>query len=127
MTALYVREQGASIRKVSQRIKVEKDKKTLLELPVWEISNIGIIGNVQISTQAIQMLLQEGIDVNYFSYSGEYMGQIASEKSKNIFLRLAQYELFRDSERNFEFACAIVRNKVMNQITTIKRFRRAGC
>ncbi len=77
MSVLYVKEQGSCIQKRSERIVVTKGQMTLLEIPLANVENIAIIGNVQITTQAFHMLLLQGIDVNFFTFSGKYIGQTA--------------------------------------------------
>ena len=119
MSVLYVKEQGSCIQKRSERIVVTKGQMTLLA----NVENIAIIGNVQITTQALHMLLLQGIDVNFFTFSGKYIGQTASDVSKNIFLRFSQYELYNQLEKRILIAKKIVENKVKNQIYVIKKHR----
>ena len=73
MSVLYIKEQGAYVQKAGERIVVTKNAKTLLDLPVIHIDNIALIGNVQITAQALHMLMEKGIDVSYFSFSGRYL------------------------------------------------------
>lgn len=93
MVVVYVREQGAFIKKEDEKIVVEKNCSKLADVPLREISGLSIMGNIQISTQAVQMLLKAGVDISYFTYSGKYIGHAFSGSSKNVFLRLSQYEL----------------------------------
>lgn len=79
MAVLYIKEQGAMLQKRSERIVVTKAGKTLLEIPVINIENIAVIGNVQVTAQALHMLLENGIDVNYFTFSGKYLGQTGAD------------------------------------------------
>lgn len=53
MAVIYVKEQGSMIQKRGERIVVTKAGKTLLEIPVIQTENMALIGNVQISTQAL--------------------------------------------------------------------------
>lgn len=122
MPAIYVQEQGAYIKKLDKRIAVEKNGKRLAEFQLDNISNISVIGNVQVTTQALHMLMENGIDVAFFTYSGAYIGQIEAESSKNIFLRFAQYEAYQDIEKRLEIARTIVKNKVNNQIELITSY-----
>ncbi len=126
MAVIYVREQGAYVRKVDKRIVIEKNCAKLAEIPVREITNLSVLGNVQISTQALQLLIWEGIDVSYFTYSGKYIGQVVSGTSKNVFLRMAQYEMYRDNANRLQIARRIVENKIRNQIAVIKGFNWNG-
>lgn len=123
MAVIYVKEQGALIQKSGERIIISKGTNTLLETPVIQMENIALIGNVQITTQALHMLMEKGIDVSYFSYSGKYLGHAAAEASKNIFLRFQQYGVYMDEERRLEMAKVIVRNKIQNQMAVIRGHR----
>lgn len=123
MSVLYIKEQGAVLQKRSERLAVTKNGQTLLEIPFANIENIAIIGNVQVTTQVLHVLMERGIDVSYFSFSGKFYGQTASDKSKNIFLRFAQYALYNDIDRRLGVAKVIVANKIQNQISMINHHR----
>ena len=56
MAVLYIKEQGALVQKSGERIIVSKKTNTLLEIPVLQVENIALIGNVQITAQALHML-----------------------------------------------------------------------
>lgn len=102
---------------------VSNGGKSLLEMPIYHIEHIMVIGNVQVTSQALQILLQSGVDVTYLTFSGKYLGHTAAETSKNIFLRLAQYETYQNMEERLELAKQIVKNKMDNQKELIKKWR----
>ena len=52
MAVIYVKEQGALVQKSGERIIISKGANTLLEVPVIQMENVALIGNVQITTQA---------------------------------------------------------------------------
>lgn len=122
MAVLYIKEQGAIVQKIGERILVKKGNITLLELPVLHVENMALIGNVQITVQALHMLMERGVDVSHFSYSGKYLGQTAADASKNIFLRFEQYKFYLDIEKRMEMAKVIVTNKIENQIALIRKY-----
>lgn len=123
MTVLYVKEQGAIIQKQSERILISKNRKNLLELPLDNIEGITVIGNIQITAPSIRSLMEKGIDISYFSFSGKYLGSTTSDSSKNIFLRLAQYNLYQDLNQRTALAKKIVLNKISNQIQLLHSHR----
>jgi len=123
MAVLYIKEQGALVQKRSERILITKNRQTLLEIPFAHVENIAVIGNVQITAQALQAFLTQGINISYFSFSGKYLGSTSSEESRNIFLRLAQYEMYQKTEERLKVARKIVANKIENQIAMIKGYR----
>lgn len=122
MPVLYVKEQGASIRKMNECIIVSKGSDTLLQMPAANLDNIAVIGNVQVTSQALYLLMTQGVNVNYFTRSGKYLGCTAAEVSKNVFLRLAQYDVYHNLENRLELARRIVDNKIRNQITLIQNY-----
>ena len=122
MSVIYVKEQGSMIRKSGERIEIIKQNKKLLSFPIWNIDGISIVGNVQISTQALIYLMENGVDVSIFSYSGRYIGQAMADSSKNIFLRFAQYDIYQDKDSRMKMARIIISNKINNQICVIKKY-----
>lgn len=123
MSVLYVKEQGAFIQRRSERLLVTKGRQTLLEIHLDNIESIAVIGNVQITAQALCVLMERGIDVSHFSFSGRYLGATAADSSKNIFLRLAQYDLYQDLDSRMRIARRIVANKIKNQREMIRSHR----
>jgi CRISPR-associated protein Cas1 len=124
MTTLYLSEQGSKLRKTSQRLVVEKYGDTLLEVPVYGIDRVLIFGAVQISTQAISFLLESGIDVSFLSVHGRLKGKLSPVQSKNVFLRLAQYDRYKDGEFKPMIARSILEGKLKNQRTLVLRYQR---
>ncbi|MDO4340867.1 MAG: CRISPR-associated endonuclease Cas1 [Eubacteriales bacterium] len=123
MSVIYVKEQGAYIKKSGEKIDICKNNQKLLSFPVWNIDGLSIIGNIQISTQALVYLMENGVDVSIFSYSGRFVGQALADSSKNIFLRFAQYDLYQNMDMRLDMARTIVRNKISNQMQVIKKYR----
>ena len=126
MAVIYIREQGAYIKKLDKRIIVEKSGRVLADIPLISVTNLAVIGNVQVTTQVLHLMMQEGIDVSFFTYSGKYIGQIAAESSKNIFLRFSQYERYENVDERLKIARVIVANKIRNQIAVLKNFNWKG-
>lgn len=122
MSTIYICEQGALIRKVSRRIIAEKDKQVLLDIPIIKIDRLFVFGNVQVTTQAMALLLDHGIDVTYFTSRGRLRGKLNSSISKNIFLRLAQYERWSDEKYKLKLCRNIIEAKLKNMNFVIKRY-----
>ncbi|PXF59070.1 MAG: CRISPR-associated endonuclease Cas1 [Candidatus Methanogaster sp.] len=124
MSTLYLTEQGSKLRKTSQRLLVERGGVTLLDVPAHEIDHILIFGAVQISTQAISFLLSSGIEVSFLSMNGRLKGRLTPVQSKNVFLRLAQYDRYKDEEFKLITARSILEGKMKNQRTLLLRYQR---
>ena len=98
MSILYLTEQGSSIKKTGKRLIVEKDSKKLLDLPLIKLKTILIFGSVQITTQAMAVLLYEGIETSFLNMQGRLKGKLVPVKGKNIILRINQYKKGIDSK-----------------------------
>lgn len=57
MAVLYIKEQGAIVQKLGERILVKKGNSTLLDIPILHVENMALIGNVQITMQTLHMLM----------------------------------------------------------------------
>jgi len=124
MSTLYLTEQGSKLRKASKRLVVEKGGTTLLEVPAYGIDRVLIFGAVQLSTQAISFLLNSGIEVSFLSTTGRLKGKLTPVQSKNVFLRLAQYDRYKDDAFKLMIARSILEAKLKNQHTLVLRYQR---
>ena len=124
MGVLYLIEQGACLRKASRRLLVEKDGVTLQEISSFQVNSILIFGSIQVTTQAINYLLDNGIDLGFLTMHGHLRGRLVSTASKNIFLRLAQYEYSSNQQLKLDLAKGFIRGKLINQKTLLLRYRR---
>ena len=124
MSVLYVKEQGSKIRRIGERIIVSKDKQVLLDLPIFKIENLAVVGNVQVTTQAIRFLMENGVDISFMSGSGRYIGSAGANSSKNIFLRYGQFKAYENDIQRLRIARTITKNKIENQIQMIRDHRR---
>lgn len=74
MAVIYIKEQGTLVQKNGGRIVVSKNAQPLLEFPISNIDGIALMGNVQVTAQALHFLLQQGIDISHYTYGGQYLG-----------------------------------------------------
>ncbi len=124
MSTIYVVEEYATLKKYQQRLRIEKDGNILLELPFFKIEKILLFGNIQITGDAIQCLLENNIDVSFYNIYGKLKGRLVNKSGKNIFLRLQQYENYIDELKRLKIAKWIVEGKIKNFITFLKKFQR---
>jgi len=82
-----------------------------------------LFGNIQVTSQAVGILLDEGIEVCYLSSLGKFRGKLQPAESKNVLLRVAQYERFLDSAFQTTIARNIVGGKIKNGRALISRYQ----
>jgi CRISP-associated protein Cas1 len=122
MAYLYLTEQGSVLRKIGNRLVVEKQDEILLDAPYHKLEAVLLFGNVQVTTQAMTELLDCGIPVSFLDRGGRLRGGLEPTKGKNIPLRIAQFDLFRDVERSMAMARVIVDAKLANSAEVLASF-----
>lgn len=125
MATLFVLEQGAKVGKTSKRIVIEKDRQVLLEIPEFKIDKVFIFGNVQVSTQALRFFLEHSKDVSFFTMSGKFLGKFLPYSSKNVLLRMKQYDMYRDAEQRVEISKVFIKAKLKNCRTVLQKYFRS--
>lgn len=117
----YVQEQGAVIGKTSNSLVVRKDGAELASVPLKDISQLVLCGNILVTAQAIHLLCEAGIPVVHLSSGHWFYGMTSGFAVRNGFNRAAQYEAARDPQRALALAREIVRAKGANQRTMLRR------
>jgi CRISPR-associated protein Cas1 len=102
---------------------VEKEDEIVLDLPYHKLENV-LLGNVQVTTQALAELLEKGVRLSLLSREGNYRGSLNPPQNGNVELRLAQFRLWQDSARALAMARAVVRGKIANLIAVLRHYRK---
>jgi CRISPR-associated protein Cas1 len=118
---LYLNTPGLRVGKSGAVLQV-KDKETVVqEARVGEICQVNLMGNVQISTQAVQELCTREVPICYFSMGGWFYGITMGLNQKNVFLRRSQFRLSEEESFARSIARRLVAGKVRNQRTLLQR------
>ena len=119
---LYLNSQGVRVGKSGAVLQVkDKDQKLLQEVRIGEICQVSLMGNVQISTQAVQALCEAGVPICYFSMGGWFYGITIGLNEKNVFLRRSQFRLAEQEYFARALARRLVAGKIRNQRTLLQR------
>lgn len=122
MANIYITEQGAVLRKTGERLIVEKDDETLLDVPCEKVDSVLIFGNVQFTTQAVHELFKHGIEMALLTRTGRLVGKIASPAARNVELRVDQFKKHFDDRFRLALAVTIVEGKVTNCLSLMRNF-----
>ncbi len=123
MATLYLSEPNATIRKQHHRITVELDGNTV-EIPLIKLERVVVVGRVHITTSALHALLQNGIDTALLDARGRLLGRVTALESRNVPLRMRQYERQRDEQFVLDFARSIVQAKIHSAVRVLQRYAR---
>jgi CRISPR-associated protein Cas1 len=117
----YLDTQGLRVGKSGDVLQV-KDKETLKqEIRIGEICQLNLMGNIQITTQAVQRLCERDVPVCYFSQGGWFYGITTGMNTKNVFLRRTQFRLAEQEWFCLRLARKLVSGKIRNQRTMLLR------
>jgi CRISPR-associated protein Cas1 len=120
-TPLYVTEPGARVGRSGERLVVRADDRILADVRMIDVSELAVFGNVQVSTQAIQELAQRECPVTYFSGGGYFYAILHGMPARTAHLRIRQHAVAADGPASLPLARQIVRGKVLNQRTLLRR------
>ncbi len=112
MGHLFVREQGAVLRKRGERLVVQKDEETLAEVRCHTLDAVCVFGGVQVTTDALAEILRQGIDLALLTLDGRLKGRLVPPCGKNVYLRLQQFERCSDDAWCLRSARSVVAAKV---------------
>lgn len=118
---LYLNTPGLRVGKSGGVLQVRDKDKIIQETRIGEVCQVNLLGNIQISTQAVQSLCEAGVPVSYFSMGGYFYGITTGMNTKNVALRRAQFRLADSEWFPLSLARALVAGKIRNQRTMLQR------
>ncbi|MCC6646194.1 MAG: CRISPR-associated endonuclease Cas1 [Polyangiaceae bacterium] len=117
---LYVKAQGGRVGLSGERLKVwTKDASE--EVRLSNTSQVSLFGNIQLTTQAARALIERDVPILYFSMGGWFWGRTIGMDSKNVDLRIAQYEATTSVETSLGLARGFIVAKIRNCRTMLRR------
>jgi len=122
MANLYLTEQNSILRKTGDRLIVQKNDETLLDVQCHKIEAVLIFGNVQFTTQVVHELFEHGIEMAILTRTGRLIGQITSPFTKNIALRIEQFRKYEDADFRTMISREIVAGKIGNCLRMLRNF-----
>jgi len=119
--SVYLNTQGFYVGKRGEVLQVKDKGKLVQEIRLKDVSQVNLMGSVQVSTAAVQRLLQAEIPLLYFSMGGWFYGMTQSVGLKNIMWRREQFRLADDERYCLRLAKQLVAGKIRNQRTMLMR------
>jgi len=108
------------VRGMAVRIS-DKDGAVLKEFPVATLESLSLLGSVQISTQAVQVLAEKGIPIAYLSAAGRLIATVDPLDPVSAEVRRQQVRKFDQPECALQLTRALVAAKIANQRTLLLR------
>ncbi len=128
MPPLYLIQQNTKIRIRNRRVMVEDENQDppqmLVSMPLSQVEQVVIFGNVGLTTPAIHAFLEQNSEVVFLSIRGEYRGRLVGNITPHVPLRRQQYARLNDADFVLEMAKGFVRAKLSHQRTLLMRHAR---
>ncbi len=118
---LYLNTQGLRVGKSGDVLQVKEKERVVQEVRIHEVNQVNLYGNIQMTTQTLQALLENEVPVSYFSQGGWFYGMTMGMNTKNVFLRRAQFRLVEEPWFAVKVARSLVAAKIRNQRVLLQR------
>ncbi|MEW6623317.1 MAG: CRISPR-associated endonuclease Cas1 [Bacillota bacterium] len=120
---LVVNNFGSFIGKKSERLVIKENGKVTQEVPFFDLAQITITtGGASLSSDAIKMCMEYGIQINFLSSSGQPYAKISSPQlCATVQTRREQLMAYNDC-RGVTLSKSFIAGKIKNQINTLKYF-----
>ncbi|HEX2690287.1 MAG TPA: CRISPR-associated endonuclease Cas1 [Kofleriaceae bacterium] len=118
---LYVQSPGAKVGRSGAELIVETRDGEKRSVRISDTSHVALFGAVQISTQALHELCDQGISVVYLTAGGWFRAMTRGMDHKNVELRRHQFTAAASTERSLQLARRLVAVKIRNCRTIIRR------
>lgn len=118
---LYIQARGAKLSKKGETLEVSLDDQKVQTARLIDVSQVVVMGNVYITTPALQELMQREIPVSWHSYGGWFIGHTIGTGHKNVEIRTAQYRASFDERLCAHLARSLVVAKIQNCRTLLRR------
>ncbi|MBD1856197.1 MULTISPECIES: CRISPR-associated endonuclease Cas1 [Leptolyngbya] len=126
MSTLYLVQQGAMLRKEQGRFVVQPPAGNMrsTEIPIREVERVLVLGNIQVSTAALAVCLEEQIPLVFLTQLGDYKGHVWSAEFCDLAVEGAQFGRRHDPGFQLGMARQIVRGKLLNSKVLLMRLGR---
>lgn len=125
MATLYLTEPGSSLHKEYQRLRVvSHDKRPLMVVPLSRVTDVVVVGRINVTTAALFSLLEAGVGLTMLSRTGKLQGRLLPPTGKNLPLRQAQYRQAADPAFCLKLSQWLVKGKLRNHRSQARRMLR---
>lgn len=120
-TVLFITEQGSRIGKSGHSLTVYKDRERIFIYPLEQITQLVIMGRVEVTTAMLGLLMGTGIETVFMSRDGRFKGRLIGKQSRNIIIREKQFALRQNPEVVLEVSRQIILAKIKNTSHVLRR------
>lgn len=124
MSVVYIVSSNGKLNKENQVLHYSDYKGNTTKILPDKVDQIVVVGAMEITGQALLLIMNKQINVTFFHKNGRYEGRLIYQDSKNTLLRHAQHQMLDNKEFTASLAKDIVRGKLHNQYLFLQRMSR---
>ena len=121
---LYVLEHGRTLSCENGKVLVKFDGEILQEIHAIHLDQILVFSNIMLTTPFINLCLEHHINLVIMSSAGRFFGVLDNINSRSLSLQKQQFQLKDDLTVCRYIAQSIVRGKIKNTRTIVRRYTR---
>ncbi len=118
---LVVQKAGSQVGQRGGEFVVTVQGEITRKLPLHQVRAIYLYGAVQLTAQAAESCLENGVDVAYFAASGRFLGLLRGLPASGVDARLGQMRRFDEPFFRLQLAKQTIRAKIHNQRVMLMR------
>src|SRR5690606_23301492 len=118
---LYVQANRARVAKSGETLEISVDDSAQATARLIDVSQLVLMGNDYVTTPTLHELMRREIPISWYSYGGWFIGHSVGVGHKNVELRTAQYRASFDERLCLRLARGLVRAKILNARTLLRR------
>lgn len=126
MKTLYVAEAGTVLHKADNRIEVTKGKIALASEPVTQLDSVVVMGNCQITAQALSSLAKNHVNIIHANSNGKIVAVTTTFQETRCDLRLMQYQAYSNPTIRLQLAKEICAKKIKSEYILLHNKRALG-
>lgn len=118
---LYVLKPGARVGKTSESLTITMPDDARHEVPLKDCDHLAVFGAVQVTTQALQLLVEAGRSVTWHTGGGRCYARAAHIGGAGLDVRRRQYRVVEDPGVCLDVSRRLIVAKIKNQRTLLRR------
>lgn len=118
---LYLSDPGSKVGISGEQLVISLRGEVIGKVRLIEVCEICVLGNCQVTTQALRACSREGISVTFLSYGNRFCASLQGLPHKNIELRRAQFRAADKPSSCLEIARSLITSKIANQRVLLRR------
>ena len=132
MATLYLTEQYSTVKHEGEALRIQLPASRdgtvaarMVRVPLIKVDQIVVMGEITLTASAMQALLEQRKTIHFLTWSGQSLGSLVPDPSKNAALHLAQARHADALALRSPAAQQLVLGKLINMYTLLRRYARS--